>query len=124
MSSAAPVVFVVVVGVVFVAGVVVVVVDVSVTVVVSVTVTTDVVSGAFADVTTVEATASVGSATAFVVVTALETVVAVAGVVTVVASTVGSSAVSTALPNTFFFFSGLLRSFLCADCCEKINKYD
>lgn len=124
MSSAAPVVFVVVVGVVFVAGVVV-VVDVSVAVVVSVTASSDVVSGAFADATTVRATASVGSATAFVVVDALETVVAVAGVFTVVASTAGSSAVSAALPNTFFFFNGLIiRSFLCADFCGKINRYN
>lgn len=111
----------VVVGVVFVAGVVV-VVDVSVAVV-SVTASSDVVSGAFADATTVRATASVGSATAFVVVDALETVVAVAGVFTVVPSTAGSSAVSAALPNTFFFFNGLIiRSFLCADFCEKINN--
>lgn len=111
----------VVVGVVFVAGVVV-VVDVSVAVVVSVTASSDVVSGAFADATTVRATASVGSATAFVVVDALETV---AGVFTVVASTAGSSAVSAALPNTFFFFNGLIiRSFLCADFCGKINRYN
>lgn len=109
LSSAAPVVVVVVVvGVVFVAGVIVVDV-VSMAVVVSESVVSVAVPASF-DVTVI-----VSSPAAVDVVNELETVVAVAGVVRVGAS----SAVSAALPNTFFFFNGLTRSFLGADCCEN-----
>lgn len=51
----------------------------------------------------------------------LDAVVAIAGVGVVVASVAVISSHSSAFPNTFFFFNALLRSLLCADCCECIR---